>query len=423
MKNNSYKLITLTVALILLTFFQPAALRADDTCRGIGGTGHASPECGIGGTGNQGIGGTGITANNAGIGGTGHSDNEGGIGGTGIVGIITKFGSIWVNGLEVQYDMKTPVAENTMASNTNSLAIGQVVTVEASGNSTEFKANKISVVNAVAGQISARNAGNGNLTVLGQDVAITAQTIAHDQATQKAAIKFDRGDYVKVSGLRLANGTIVASRIERTAAITAPSLVGPVTAINGKVIEVYGQKINVTGSSELSVGQEIAVTGQMNGDILSAATITPSPSTQLYGRTAHINLQGYVGARNASGQIQIGNMEIVVPDPAITSNGKLNALTSGDLIQVSGHFANDHRIIADKVEFSRDRPDRVLYDVARTRENTATDRAERTMHIERQDRNDHADRLDRNDHVDRPDKPDRSEHSEIRNNSERSKND
>lgn len=414
MKNNPYKLIALSAALILLTFFQSAALRADDACRGIGGTGHASPECGIGGTGNQGIGGTGITAHNAGIGGTGHADSEGGIGGTGIVGIITKFGSIWVNGLEVQYDAKTPVAENTAASNTNTLAIGQVVTVEASGNNTEFKANKISVVNAVAGQISALNASNGNLTVLGQDVAITSQTILHDQATLKNGVKFNRGDYVKVSGLRLANGTIVASRVERTAAITTASLVGPITAINGKVIEVYGQKINATGSGELRIGQEIAAAGQMNGDILSAATITPSPSTQLYGRTAHINLQGYVGARNSNGQIQIGSMEIVVPDPASTSNGKLNTLTSGDLIQVSGHFANDHRIIADKVEFSRDRPDRVLYDIARTRENTAVERAEHSMHIER---------LDRNDHVDRPDKPDRSEHSEIRNNPERSKND
>lgn len=79
---------------------------------GIGGTGIRSDRSigGIGGTGiapNRGIGGTGIKPESGGIGGTGIQAN--GIGGTGIVGVITGFGSICVNNLEVNYFSNTPV--------------------------------------------------------------------------------------------------------------------------------------------------------------------------------------------------------------------------------------------------------------------------------------------------------------------------
>jgi hypothetical protein len=81
---------------------------------GVGGTG-AIVEGGVGGTGNTvsptkgGVGGTGKSERpaNGGVGGTGLQ--AGGVGGTGIVGTITGFGSVCVNGLEVEYDHSTPV--------------------------------------------------------------------------------------------------------------------------------------------------------------------------------------------------------------------------------------------------------------------------------------------------------------------------
>lgn len=407
MKSKTPKLMA-TIAVCLFLTLQLSALRADETIRGIGGTGHSANEGGVGGTGHigseSGIGGTGNVANKAGIGGTGHTQNNGGIGGTGIVGIITGFGSIWVNGLEVQYDAKTQVAANTTAANTNELAIGQVVAIEASN---DFKANKISVVNAVEGQISAIDEASGKLTVLGQTVIITTQTLTNDQINKQKAIKFNQGDYVKVSGLRMAKGEIMASRIERTDAIAEPNLVGPITSINGNMIEVYGLQISSASIDQsLSIGQEVIVKGQLKGGILMASSIIPSPSMQLYGHTEHINLQGYVGARTSDGVIKIGNLEVVVSDPSIAAND----LSPDQLVQVSGHFANDHRVIADRIEFSRDRPDRVQYDGVGDHEHG----------VDKIEHGDHAERPDRVDHADRPDSPDRGDHSEVHKSSEHS---
>lgn len=391
----------LAIIATLLTLLQPSILLAEKVSQGIGGTGHSAPESGVGGTGNstdkegiareRGIGGTGIMANKAGIGGTGHTQSEGGIGGTGIVGTITGFGSIWVNGLEVEYDAKTAVTATVATANANEFAIGQVVVIEAQDGSALLQAKKISVVNAVAGPIAELDAGSGKMLVLGQVVIVTSKTLTPDQ---QGALR--QGESVKVSGLRKQNGDIVASRIERIAPTDETSVVGPITGINGNTMNVYGLQVRVATVNGLSVGQEISAKGQLEGGILTAREIALSPSADLYGRTEHVNLQGYAGAGTATGQIKVGNVEVVVSDSALIDK----ALTSEEPVQITGHFANDHRLVADRIEFSRDIPDRVQNENAGGRDNGSTERVERAGHIERAD------------HVDRPDKPDRSDHSE-----------
>jgi hypothetical protein len=306
--------------------------------------------------------------------------------------------------LEVQYDAKTQVAENIAAADANDLAIGQVVVVEAKGSDNALQADKISMVYAVAGEITAVDAANGKLTVLGQTVSMNAQTIMQDDKQQTIA-RFKQGEQVKVSGLRLASSEIVASRIERTEAIPEPNLVGPITAIHGNVVEVYGLQIQAATVNGLGIGQEIAVAGKLSGGVLMAREITPSPSMQLYGRTEKINLQGYVGAGAKEGQIRVGNLDVEVTDPA------QKALQPGDLVQIIGRFGNDHRVIADRIEFSRDRPEGMGRDRTNGRENDRAGDHDRSDKVERSDRSDH-DHADRNDHVDRPDKPDRSDHSD-----------
>lgn len=391
----------LVIFATLLTLLQPTILWAEKVNQGIGGTGHSAPESGVGGTGNstgkegvageRGIGGTGIMANKAGIGGTGHTQSEGGIGGTGIVGTITGFGSIWVNGLEVEYDAKTAVITTAATANANEFAIGQVVVIEAQDGSALLQAKKISVVNAVAGLIAELDAASGKMLVLGQVVIVTSKTLKPDQ---QGTLK--QGESVKVSGLRKQNGDIVASRIERIAQADESSVVGPITAINGNIINVYGLQVRVATVNGLSVGQEVSAIGQLEGGTLTAREINLSPSAELYGRTERVNLQGYAGAGTSTGQIKVGNVEVMVSDPSLIAK----ALNSDEPVQISGHFANDHRLVADRIEFSRDIPDRVQYDNVGERDNGSSERVERAGHTERAD------------HVDRPDKPDRSDHSE-----------
>src|ERR1700690_592414 len=73
----------------------------------------------------RGIGGTGAPA-------AGPAISDRGIGGTGIVGVVTGFGSVFVNGLEVAYAATTPVTVDGVPDTDAALRVGQLAAIVAS---------------------------------------------------------------------------------------------------------------------------------------------------------------------------------------------------------------------------------------------------------------------------------------------------
>src|ERR1700744_3759441 len=138
----------------------------------------------------QGIGGPGI----------GRGDDHG-IGGTGIVGVIQRFGSIFVNDQRVTYAPDVPVRIDGETSSAKGLQIGQVARVVAVRQSNGTLATgRIDVVSEVTGPVQA--AGHGEITVLGQRIAWTGGASSHPV-----------GSSVAVFGLRRTDGVIVASLV------------------------------------------------------------------------------------------------------------------------------------------------------------------------------------------------------------------
>lgn len=165
--------------------------------RGIGGTGAPG---GTGGT-------SGLTQSaERGIGGTGTPGGTGAPGGTGIVGVITGFGSIFVDGLEIGYDSATPVDIDGASGSANALRVGQVVAIEAEGPPSALKARNVAVRYQVSGPVDALTESGQMLHVAGQSVAIDSR-LAGNASLQPGA-------WVAVSGLRRPDGTIVATRID-----------------------------------------------------------------------------------------------------------------------------------------------------------------------------------------------------------------
>src|SRR5262245_15808618 len=154
-------------AALLLALYASAVLAVDPCANGtdgIGGTG--SPREAPAAVNGDGIGGTGspreAPANGTGdgIGGTGSpreapavNGASDGIGGTGIVGAITGFGSICVNGLRVQYDVHTAISVNGEGAPASALHLGQVVAVDATVRGNDVHAKRIEVVHEVVGPI------------------------------------------------------------------------------------------------------------------------------------------------------------------------------------------------------------------------------------------------------------------------------
>ncbi len=318
---------------------------------GIGGTGIHSG--GIGGTGHPegGIGGTGNVASDGGIGGTGNVASDGGIGGTGIIGVITGFASICVNGVEIHYDADTPVSVDGRQSKARDLAVGQVVAARALGTGSELKASNIAVIHAAVGPISGINHENGKMHVLGQTVHI-------DQSKDHANFaNLKTGDWIQVSGHRLANGTIVASRIETSPPLAEARVNGHVAQIDPKGFEINGTRINLDMKqlpSAISQGMEVSVAGHWDGNNLRAQQIQMEPMRKSIGAVEHIVIEGFVHTLNGK-ELNLGNRMVTLDSSTpITTGNARNDLRPDQRIQVSGRLSADQRIIAERIELKNE---------------------------------------------------------------------
>ncbi|HKJ23569.1 MAG TPA: DUF5666 domain-containing protein, partial [Myxococcota bacterium] len=215
--------------------------------RGFGGTGLDA--------GDRGFGGTGLDAGtDRGFGGTGHGDGERGFGGTGlqagVYGTVTGFGSVCVNGLRIGYDAETPVERAGRPVEPGELARGQSVVVDAAWRDGAWHADRISVEPSISGPVTAVEAANGRLEVMGERVTTAgAQGLGLDGLRP--------GDLVSIHGLRGVAG-IAATRIEWAPAGERDSVVGRAASASDGGISIGATAIR---GIEPAVGRAVRASG------------------------------------------------------------------------------------------------------------------------------------------------------------------
>ncbi len=225
----------------------PCALpHLDGLSEGIGGTGKKPVR-------QEGLGGTGRSDWRDGIGGTGHSE---GMGGTGmpvlsgnvtVVGVVTGFASICVNGLEIYFDQNTRIAIDGKPSDISILRVGQVVTVEAQQFAGRLSAIEMDVRYEAVGQVSAIDRVNGVAEIMGHRLKVS------ERAAGLHLSQLSRGDTVRVSGLRGPLGEIIVTRLEQQGEVVSPyerrvqavELVDGLASVQGIVEKVDAEGIRL----------------------------------------------------------------------------------------------------------------------------------------------------------------------------------
>lgn len=279
-----------TLLLILCCCVTTSAVWAENRCAGGGKP--RPDEGGIGGTGDRpvapddddsGIGGTGLTAD----------------GDIGIIGTITGFASICVGDVEIHYHAGSVVEIDGQPATVSALAVGQVVEIVASGSGSEMSARQIAVRHVVAGPVTGFDAQRGTLDVMGQSIQLPD--------TQR----YEIGQWVRISGLRRADGAIVASLVTVGDGDTA-HIVGPVAAVAAGWLSVGGTRISVADDAHVAVGDEVRVTGRWDGTQLMSTAIEPRPRLPFDGRLRRVEVEGFAGAV-AGDQVRVGSFVFEVP--------------------------------------------------------------------------------------------------------------
>lgn len=296
-------------------------------------------------TGTGGIGGTGAVAAAPAA-----DIDPGGIGGTGIVGVITGFASICVNGIEVHFSADTPVSNGGAPASAAQLAVGQLVAVHASGTGGALSAREIAMIDTALGPLSAVNAATGEFSLLGQKARALDPSMLAQLRT---------GDWVRVSGQRLAQGEIAASRIEHVHAQAQVQLTGTIDRLTGDSVVVAGAEVRLSPgvlAAGLAVGREITVSGVWDGRMLDAQRVLVEPTLQGLGTAGHVVLQGYVHAV-APHQIDLGLGVLNLTAQTELPGGTVSGIGVNQRVQVTGRIGADRQITVERVEISAARGD------------------------------------------------------------------
>lgn len=294
-----------------------------------------------------GIGGTGMLAQ-GGIGGTGMLA-KGGIGGTGIVGTITGFASVCINGLEVDYDDSTRVNSNGEAADIHKLAVGQVIAIDAVGGTNRLHAHRIDILNAVEGSVTAIKTEAGLIEIMGQKIRLDNATLFEGVVTTH---KITVGMPLKVSGYRNSSSEIVATRIEAAKDIQDISIIGTVEQSSAGQYFISGTPI-ASGDPSLATGLEVLVKGTWDGQKFHASSVQHDPSLPFVGHASRVVVEGLVLGRTSAHQIKISGFDIDFSGMTSLEDGSVEQLMQGHLVRVVGHLQPSRHLQADHIEIMR----------------------------------------------------------------------
>jgi hypothetical protein len=256
-----------------------------------------------------------------GIGGTGAASRiklaDRGIGGTGIVGVVTGFASVCVDGLEVHLDKSVPVSVNDRTMTTGQLRVGQMVIIDAVGPlatlNSVARAHAITVRYEVSGPIEAVDIRAGIIKVAGQVVRVPSTTWM--------AGRFGIGNWTSVSGLRQPDGTIVASRLDRAR--------DGALAVRGKVVRdhditrIGGLVLHGPAADKAVVGTFVSVVGRYHDRVAEVTSVNidvwaEDPADYFGLSTRQLVVQSF--AHVAHGMVWLGNGQKFPAGPAVRAD-------------------------------------------------------------------------------------------------------
>ncbi len=279
---------------------------------------------GIDGTG---IGGTGILAGTEG-------EN------LGLIGRITGFGSIFVNGVEVEYDQATKVSLDGAPADVGDLALGQVVEVLARNEQGRLTGSNIRIRYEVAGPVGAIDKKSGTIKVLGQSIIIGPKTVRVKGAAGRPVL----GSVVRVSGFRAGNGLIFASRLERGKKKDPALLIGRVDSISGGRAVVAGIPVELGNRPDgrPRPGDIIRISGRLRGGTLVAGNWRVDPRVPFNGRADRFIIEAMPVLVRSGGSAYLAGMPFQVADPDKIS-AAANPAQTGRLVRLVGTF-NRHGV-------------------------------------------------------------------------------
>lgn len=292
-------------------------------------------------------------------------------------GIITGFGSVFVDGVEFAIPDGTPISMDGKDASASELRVGMLVTLKGTVNNDgkTGTATSIEYVDQMEGVVTANNVnadGIGTLTVMGQAVSVNADTIFDSRVvavTSPAMVQ--AGNVVEVSGYASSYGDVIATRIEVLASSRTVNAVIEVKGIstNLDIIKKTFTLGSLTVDYSTLTSASLPITGMADGQyvtVYSSASfngIGPLIASKIQltddGVKGHqgalgeeLEIKGLVTSSFANGQFEINGRTVLIDRSTRIKDGSAAQLITDTPLKIHSHFDANGALVADKIDFS-----------------------------------------------------------------------
>jgi len=291
-------------------------------------------------------------------GGGGGSTAGGGVSGTGrSTGVITGFGSIFVNGIEFKTTSSAMNVNGDENATESDLKIGMKVNVEAVDN----VASLVEYEPEVIGQVS--NKGVNSFDVLGQTVKVNTQTkYCFDDEQINCTFSFaelSNDDFVEVSGYFDSTGNIIATLVKKEdqdpGQYQVKGFVSGLDTIN-KTFSLNNLAVDYSGiSNPPGIAEDVLVEvkGTLNAPNELTATAAVVENTQAAPGTV-ISLEGIVTQFTSQSDFEVNGQPVLTNSQTQFEEGEPAQIALNVRIEVDGTVNNDGVLVAKVVEIEDD---------------------------------------------------------------------
>ncbi len=282
-----------------------------------------------------------------------------------VLGPITSFGSVVVNGIHYETDDAVITVNGEPATQAD-LRVGQVVRVVAELEDGEVTgtASKVSFDDNVEGPIASLDVAAGVLVVLGQTVRVGPNTSFDDSIQPRSLEGLSVGDFVEVSGLPMADGSIDATRIELDAdgdelevhgIVSGLDTANQTFSINDLVVDYSAAQLDDFPGGGIADGQPVEAKGTtLDGAGALVATRVEFEGGFIAGEEDDFaEIEGFITRFASAEDFDVAGVPVTTDSATRFEDGTAADLALNVKVEVEGLFDGDGRLLAREVEIER----------------------------------------------------------------------
>lgn len=291
--------------------------------------------------------------------------DRGGVRGGIAVGVVTGFGSVFVNGVRYTTDAALITVDGVVVTE-GELALGQVVAVDAELSAPDAAANTVTVDSNVIGPVAELDAVAGTLTVLGQSVTVLNTTYFSDNPGAAGLDGLIDGDIVRVSGLVDADDQVSATRIDLLAGVTRFEVQGIARdvdtglqqlMIGGLLVDYsFASMIDGFPGGQPETGDLVRIEGTAFGPAgeLIADAIVLRTGDLSGNEDDAAEIEGFITAFSGVTDFEVGGIPVTTDGNTDFEHGNAADLGLNVRVEVEGRVGANGIVLAEEVEFKDD---------------------------------------------------------------------